>query len=76
MNISSPNTPGLRNLQAKEQLKVLLGAAKKARDDIAVNELNKRKPPLLVKIAPDMNLVEMKDIAEVVSTVSSLEFVF
>jgi dihydroorotate dehydrogenase len=76
VNISSPNTPGLRNLQAKEQLKVLLGAAKKARDDIAVNELNKRKPPLLVKIAPDMNLVEMKDIAEVVSTVSSLEFVF
>lgn len=67
INISSPNTPGLRDIQDKERLNELLGelARKKA-------ELSKDKDisvPLLVKISPDMGDDEAyKDIAELVQT--------
>jgi len=62
VNISSPNTPGLRSLQAKEELASLLGAVLKARNSLAV------RIPLLIKIAPDLSQAEMEDIAEVVTS--------
>ena len=49
VNVSSPNTPGLRDLQAVESLRPLLAAVKEAADRAASRDL-----PLLVKIAPDL----------------------
>jgi dihydroorotate dehydrogenase len=49
VNVSSPNTPGLRNLQAVEVLGPLLQAVREAADAAAG-----RRVPLLVKIAPDL----------------------
>ncbi|WP_240140040.1 quinone-dependent dihydroorotate dehydrogenase [Streptomyces sp. MUM 178J] len=50
VNVSSPNTPGLRNLQATESLRPLLTAVRKAAD----RTVTSRRVPLLVKIAPDL----------------------
>jgi len=60
-NISSPNTPGLRDLQARESLSALLGAVLAARDDEAVRAGG--KIPVLLKIAPDLTEEGMDDIA-------------
>ncbi|RJQ76367.1 quinone-dependent dihydroorotate dehydrogenase [Pseudonocardiaceae bacterium YIM PH 21723] len=49
VNVSSPNTPGLRNLQAVDVLGPLLAEVRKAAD-----EVSPRRVPLLVKIAPDL----------------------
>lgn len=60
INISSPNTPGLRSMQNKRELEDLLRAC--------VDQRNKLlKPvPLVLKISPDLNESELKDIANVV----------
>ncbi|MFG3057964.1 quinone-dependent dihydroorotate dehydrogenase [Streptomyces sp. NPDC048231] len=50
VNVSSPNTPGLRNLQATEALRPLLTAVREAADRTVPG----RHVPLLVKIAPDL----------------------
>ncbi|MER5785830.1 quinone-dependent dihydroorotate dehydrogenase [Streptomyces mobaraensis] len=50
VNVSSPNTPGLRNLQATEALRPLLTAVREAADRTVTD----RRVPLLVKIAPDL----------------------
>ncbi|HZX39025.1 MAG TPA: quinone-dependent dihydroorotate dehydrogenase [Streptomyces sp.] len=50
VNVSSPNTPGLRNLQATESLRPLLAAVREAAD----RSVEDRRVPLLVKIAPDL----------------------
>ncbi|NDZ80297.1 quinone-dependent dihydroorotate dehydrogenase [Streptomyces sp. SID10853] len=50
VNVSSPNTPGLRNLQATEALRPLLTAVRDAAD----RTVTERRVPLLVKIAPDL----------------------
>ncbi|WP_415948546.1 quinone-dependent dihydroorotate dehydrogenase [Streptomyces sp. KLOTTS4A1] len=50
VNVSSPNTPGLRNLQATEALRPLLTAVREAADRTVAS----RRVPLLVKIAPDL----------------------
>jgi dihydroorotate dehydrogenase len=50
VNVSSPNTPGLRNLQAVDQLRPLLTAVREA----AGRSVEGRRVPLLVKIAPDL----------------------
>ncbi|MDB4990390.1 MAG: dihydroorotate oxidase [Myxococcaceae bacterium] len=50
VNVSSPNTPGLRNLQAVELLRPLLSAVRATLDRVAPT----RHVPLLVKIAPDL----------------------
>ena len=60
INVSSPNTPGLRALQDKGELARLVDATIGARDK-ALGD--KRKPPLLVKIAPDLNDEDLDDIA-------------
>ncbi|GAB6985902.1 quinone-dependent dihydroorotate dehydrogenase [Nocardioides pyridinolyticus] len=48
VNVSSPNTPGLRNLQAVEKLEPILTSVQR------IAELDDRRVPLLVKIAPDL----------------------
>jgi dihydroorotate dehydrogenase len=50
VNVSSPNTPGLRDLQAVEKLRPLLLAVRAALDEASP----RRRVPLLVKIAPDL----------------------
>ncbi|MGD9616213.1 MAG: quinone-dependent dihydroorotate dehydrogenase [Alphaproteobacteria bacterium] len=59
VNVSSPNTPGLRDLQAREALEALL------RELVAAREATQRQVPLLVKIAPDLGEAERADIAAV-----------
>jgi len=59
VNISSPNTPGLRGLQNKAELEALLAALMNARAALA------RPVPLLVKIAPDLDDEACADIAAV-----------
>jgi dihydroorotate dehydrogenase len=59
VNISSPNTPGLRAMQSREPLQRLLVAATAARAD------GTARPPLLVKIAPDLTPEDLEDVAEV-----------
>lgn len=61
VNVSSPNTPGLRTLQLSENLRNLLERVTAARDEAAA------KTPLLVKIAPDMSCDELEQIAHVAS---------
>ena len=60
INVSSPNTPGLRDLQRRSEVGVLIGAVAAARDKLAGNH-----PPVLLKIAPDLTRQEQEDIAEV-----------
>ncbi|OCJ17578.1 dihydroorotate dehydrogenase (quinone) [Rhizobium sp. AC44/96] len=60
-NISSPNTPGLRDLQARESLSALLSAVLSARDEEAAK--SGRKTPVFLKIAPDLTEEGMDDIA-------------
>ena len=50
VNVSSPNTPGLRNLQAVEKLAPLLAHVRRTADEVTSAPL-----PLLVKIAPDLS---------------------
>ena len=64
VNVSSPNTEGLRALQARENLARLLSASVDARARAATGRT--KMPPLLVKVAPDLDTSEMNDIADVV----------
>ncbi|MCO5564490.1 hypothetical protein L7F22_018151 [Adiantum nelumboides] len=64
INVSSPNTPGLRKLQGRKQLKDLVKKVLAARDEMQWGE--KGPPPLLVKIAPDLSKQDRADIAAVV----------
>ncbi|MER9525054.1 quinone-dependent dihydroorotate dehydrogenase [Mesorhizobium sp. M0292] len=61
VNISSPNTPGLRTMQAREQLGELLSRV------MAVRAAASAQPPLFLKIAPDLVEAELEDIAAEVS---------
>lgn len=61
VNVSSPNTPGLRNLQSRESLGDLLARVKAARDASAVAA--GKAPPIFLKVAPDLSEAEMDDIA-------------
>lgn len=54
VNVSSPNTPGLRNLQAVEKLEPILTAVQKIAEGV----------PLLVKIAPDLADDDVLDVAD------------
>ena len=53
VNVSSPNTPGLRSLQAGEQLKPILAALEKE---------NQGEKPILIKIAPDLEWDQISSI--------------
>ena len=60
VNVSSPNTPGLRNLQAIEPLGAILAAVRAAADAASPT----RRVPLLVKIAPDLADADLDAIAD------------
>ena len=57
VNLSSPNTPGLRTLQYGEALKVLLGQIKQCQQQLAAER--GRYVPIAIKIAPDMTAEEV-----------------
>ena len=62
LNVSSPNTPGLRALQARAAIEDLLRAVIVTRDRLAP------RVPLLVKVAPDLTESELDDLLAVVTT--------
>jgi dihydroorotate dehydrogenase len=63
VNISSPNTQGLRDLQEEETLRRFIGRLREAQEQFGVKH-GKRKP-MLLKIAPDLADAELDAIAEV-----------
>lgn len=56
----SPNTPGLRDWQKKEHLEDLLKIVIAARNSCL------KKPPIVLKLAPDLSLQEKKDITDII----------
>ena len=64
VNVSSPNTPNLRELQKADQLAELLSAMQKRNFELSEN-LGKNPVPLLVKIAPDLSETELEAICDV-----------
>ena len=60
VNVSSPNTPGLRDLQATEKLRPLLSAVMEALNEVSPL----RRVPLLVKIAPDLANEDVDSVAD------------
>ena len=65
VNVSSPNTPGLRELQDKEPLTALLKKLKKQNGKLAKKSELKEKP-ILLKIAPDLTEAQLMDIIDIV----------
>ncbi len=63
VNISSPNTQGLRDLQHGETLRAFIGALRERQEQLAARHRVRR--PMLLKIAPDLTEAEMDAIAEV-----------
>lgn len=59
INVSSPNTPGLRELQEKEPLRKLLSYVKN------LSEAKAKPKPILLKIAPDLSLSQLDDVIEI-----------
>ncbi|WP_213740103.1 quinone-dependent dihydroorotate dehydrogenase [Bradyrhizobium sp. dw_411] len=62
VNVSSPNTPGLRNLQQAEALDDLLARVIDARERVRQNAGDS---PVLLKIAPDLSLAELDDVVHI-----------
>ncbi len=62
INISSPNTPGLRDLQHGEELEKLLSSLK--REQSRLEEVHGKYVPLLVKIAPDLDDAAITELAQ------------
>lgn len=72
VNVSSPNTPGLRELQDKEPLKKILLRLKNLNEELSKNNPSQRRKtgtglPILLKIAPDLNERQLDDIIEIVA---------
>lgn len=60
VNVSSPNTPGLRALQEKEPLKKILNQLQE------INQNKIKRKPILLKIAPDLKNEQLDDIIEII----------
>tara|TARA_R110000765_G_scaffold72010_4_gene139847 strand:- start:3562 stop:4605 length:1044 start_codon:yes stop_codon:yes gene_type:complete len=67
VNVSSPNTPGLRELQDKEPLMALLNELQLENSKLSKRKNTIRKP-ILLKIAPDLTDSQLFDIIEIVNT--------
>lgn len=66
VNVSSPNTPNLRELQRADALEALLKALQQRNQELTLKDMKRRQPmPLLVKIAPDLSTHELEAIADV-----------
>ncbi len=63
VNVSSPNTPGLRELQDKDSLKNILVKLQ------AINNSKSKRKPLLLKIAPDLTNTQLDDIVAIAKEV-------
>ena len=61
VNVSSPNTPGLRDLQQKAPLTALLNRLQE------LNSQKEKRKPILLKIAPDLTNEQLDDIIEIVA---------
>jgi len=66
VNISSPNTRGLRDLQQKDQVENLLARLSTRRERLA--ERHGKRIPLVLKVAPDLEIEQVKSIARAVRT--------
>ena len=66
-NISSPNTPGLRDLQSGQALDDLLGRLMEARKDLVATTADAAPRPLFLKVAPDLDDTQIMDICDAVS---------
>lgn len=66
INISSPNTPGLRKLQSGDHLRKLIDALNQLKKDGLIQR------PILIKISPDMTWDEKKQVASVVTSKNSI----
>jgi dihydroorotate dehydrogenase len=58
INVSSPNTPGLRNWQSPERMREIFAAIDKARPAAV------RRPPILIKVAPDLEPADLDRICD------------
>lgn len=67
VNVSSPNTPNLRELQRHDLLSDLLGALQERNNNLAASRSVNRKP-LLLKIAPDVDESELQSIIDVATS--------
>ncbi|WP_420400380.1 quinone-dependent dihydroorotate dehydrogenase [Flagellimonas sp.] len=65
VNVSSPNTPGLRELQDKEPLTNLLKKLRKQNAKFA-KKMGSKEKPILLKIAPDLSNAQLLDIVDIV----------
>ena len=65
LNVSSPNTPGLRQLQRADALNELLSALQTKNQELASLHPRRAPVPLLVKIAPDLDEREIESIVEI-----------
>ncbi len=66
INVSSPNTPGLRELQGRESLNTLLGELSRLNRSRA-RKLGHRPTPLLLKISPDLDFRQIDEVLGVVA---------
>jgi dihydroorotate dehydrogenase len=66
VNISSPNTPGLRDLQAPDRLSALLARVMAERDALAAG--GHRRRPVLVKLAPDLHDADLQAIVDALTS--------
>ena len=64
VNVSSPNTPNLRELQDKSNLKRLLSTLSN------LNQTKDQPKPILLKIAPDLNEKQLLDVIEIVTNLN------
>ncbi|XP_035782215.1 dihydroorotate dehydrogenase (quinone), mitochondrial-like [Anopheles albimanus] len=62
INVSSPNTPGLRTMQSRNTLQTLLTEVLRARDSLPATD----RRPVLLKLAPDLSDEDLKEIVDVV----------
>ncbi|KAF8597656.1 hypothetical protein BDV93DRAFT_452482 [Ceratobasidium sp. AG-I] len=66
INVSSPNTPGLRGLQNRGMIEELLDGVCKERDALPIREGRTTRPKIVLKIAPDLDEQALQDVAEAV----------
>ncbi|GAA1735545.1 quinone-dependent dihydroorotate dehydrogenase [Aeromicrobium alkaliterrae] len=64
VNVSSPNTPGLRDLQAVEQLEPILAAVREVTETLGAEARRGGRVPLVVKIAPDLADADVDAVAD------------
>jgi dihydroorotate dehydrogenase len=68
INVSSPNTPKLRELQQPEMLAELLKSLQQRNDELARRNSLQQPKPLLLKIAPDLSKSEVASIVEIATS--------